>query len=229
MNKDDTSANNSTERVSFRLLQDLPTSDDAFGAHERLADAVADLVSTEDGGKAIALEGGWGSGKSSVIEMLKERLNRRNPGEGSIRVHVFDAWSHDGDPLRRVFLEELTEFCSFEFDEETKRQWEKRKKTEITGRTRETEQTTTPVLRSRWPILALVGAALYPVALIALGAYLRWTTIGWWHVGCIVLLSLIAVAPAVGLSLIFLQCKNDSPKQLKKAGQWIFAMGQKGL
>src|SRR5690606_22069420 len=109
----------------------------------------------------------WGSGKSCVVSMLKRRLEETHIGR--IGVYVFDAWSHEGDPLRRVFLEELTEFCKPSFDDNTKDFWDKRLKREISGSLREIEQDSKPVLRTNKQILALIGATLYPVALVGLG------------------------------------------------------------
>ncbi len=152
-----------------RLIPDLPTTDDAFGAHQLLARSLADLISCEEGGKAIALEGGWGSGKSSVVAMLKTQLEQDGKNDSAIHVRVFDAWSHEGDPLRRVFLEDLTQFCSEQFDDDTKERWEKRKKSEITGIAKETRQTTTPILKSAWPLLVLTIVALFTVAVAAIG------------------------------------------------------------
>lgn len=85
------------------LLDDLPSDTDSFGSHEPVAAAIGEMVEREEGGKAIALEGSWGSAKSTIISVLSERL------EG--QVFVFDAWAHEGDPLGRVFLERLIEFC----------------------------------------------------------------------------------------------------------------------
>ncbi len=93
----------STDPPKIQILDDSPAREDAFGGtHKRIADAIQDLVDNEDGGKAIGLEGTWGSGKSTIVEMLKDALPNR--------VFVFDAWAHRGDPLRRVFLERLIDF-----------------------------------------------------------------------------------------------------------------------
>ena len=89
-----------------RLLADEPALEDTFGGpHERLATAIADLIGNEDGGKAIGLEGGWGAGKSTVVRLVTQKLEEHDP-EGT-HVVVFDAWAHQGDPLRRTFLEKV--------------------------------------------------------------------------------------------------------------------------
>lgn len=87
------------------LLDHRPTDEDAFGVHGPIADALVDTILKEDGGRAIALDGGWGSGKTSVIRMMRKRLFDRC-GEDAI-VFSFDAWSHSGDHLRHVFLKQL--------------------------------------------------------------------------------------------------------------------------
>jgi len=91
------------KECSTRLISDLPAEQDAFGPHEKVAKAIADLILNEDGGKTIALRGGWGSGKSSVVNFLKRHLAEHK----DTTVWVFDAWAHQGDPLRRTFLERL--------------------------------------------------------------------------------------------------------------------------
>jgi len=195
----------SKDASPVRLLTDLPTEQDEFGPHQTLAVAIADLIETEDGGKAIALEGGWGSGKSSVVRMLRNRLKIN--GEDAIRVHVFDAWSHEGDPLRRAFLEELTSFCLDRFDVEAQERWNEEKEKRITGRTRISDQVTTPILKSKWPILFLAGGALYPVALVALSGLLRLDTSNYWILGAIIFLAIVALGPAAFLLWVFRICK----------------------
>jgi len=86
-----------------RLLDDAPASEDAFGAHQRVADAITQLVAADQGGKAVALNGGYGSGKSTIVQLAKGALEKK----ATTKVVVFDSWSHQGDPLRRSFLEEL--------------------------------------------------------------------------------------------------------------------------
>jgi hypothetical protein len=91
------------EPCPTKLVSDLPSEIDSFGAHSRVASSIADMFSSEDGGKTIGLEGGWGSGKSTVVRLLSNQLLASN----TIAVQLFDAWAHQGDPLRRTFLESL--------------------------------------------------------------------------------------------------------------------------
>ena len=93
------------ERCPTRLLPDTPADTDSFGSHERVARSIAEVVQTESGGKAIGLEGGWGSGKSTIVKLISWKLSQKK--ESSHKIAVFDMWSHQGDPLRRTFLENL--------------------------------------------------------------------------------------------------------------------------
>lgn len=96
-------------KYKTRLLSDDPVWDDAFasdgdiGPHERVAQAIAELIRDDPEGKAIALNGGWGSGKSSVVKMVDKELGN------TVHVFEFDAWAHKGDNLRRAFLDQLIE------------------------------------------------------------------------------------------------------------------------
>ena len=92
------------QKCITKLITDAPPNKDWFegGSHINLALSIKDVIENEEGGKTIGLEGGWGSGKSTVIRFLVENLNNQDNF-----VYVFDAWAHEGDPLRRTFLEKL--------------------------------------------------------------------------------------------------------------------------
>ncbi len=87
----------------FKFLSDDTVADDDFGSHSRVAGIIAQKMKAGKFGMSIGLEGTWGSGKSSVIKMLEDKLS----DSPDIRVFTFDAWDHEGDSLRRSFLEEL--------------------------------------------------------------------------------------------------------------------------
>jgi len=78
-----------------RLIEDIPSDEDQFassggvGPHERIAKAIADIVLSpeESGGKMIGLEGGWGSGKSTVVNLLKKQVQ----SDHGITVFAYDA------------------------------------------------------------------------------------------------------------------------------------------
>lgn len=101
----------------FYFLPDGPVTKDEFGSHRAVADSIASKIETADSGITIGLEGTWGSGKSSVILMLQERWK----GRDDIQVFAFDAWAHQGDPLKRAFLEEL--ISNLQDDSNKKESW----------------------------------------------------------------------------------------------------------
>lgn len=92
-----------TPNETYGLLEDSPTNVDAFHSHKKIAEAIGTIIEKNDGGITIGLEGEWGSGKSSIIKILKEKLEK----DQTAYFFSFDAWVHQGDPLRRAFLESL--------------------------------------------------------------------------------------------------------------------------
>ncbi|MFA5423406.1 MAG: P-loop NTPase fold protein [Phycisphaerae bacterium] len=94
-------------KYKFTLLREEAVEVDSFEdrTHDKIAETLFNLIKTEKGGVTVGLEGTWGSGKSAVISILRKKLKR----EKNIYLFAFDAWAHEGDPLRRIFLESLIE------------------------------------------------------------------------------------------------------------------------
>src|SRR5690349_233823 len=145
---------NKPTKCRTNLLHDLPADTDAFGSHQRVAEALAHIVTSEIGGKAIALTGTWGSGKSTVIRLLKMALKQQ--GNSSETVFVFDAWSHEQDPLRRAFLERLIDFLS-DVEWVDSADWESTKAS-LARRVKTTETSETPQLT--WGGVSFAAALL---------------------------------------------------------------------
>lgn len=100
----------STKVCRTVVLDDHPTDQDAFGSHKRIAHAILNTILHEEGGKAIALEGSWGSGKSTVIKILQKLIKANKTLSKNIGIFVFDAWAHQGDLLRSSFLDRFYNF-----------------------------------------------------------------------------------------------------------------------
>jgi KAP family P-loop domain len=164
----------SAEKPAVFLLDDMPAQEDAFGPHKRIATAIHHLITTETGGKAIALIGTWGGGKSTVINLLKTSAKEKHEGQSDLEIFVFDAWSHEGDPLRRTFLEKIITF----FEERkwiSKDKWDKRL-AQLSRRYKETTTTSTPQLTK---LGSVCGLLLFVVA-IGLAMLGGGSDIFWW-------------------------------------------------
>lgn len=142
-------------RRRTRVLDDRPTDEDGFaspestGAHRRVADAIIELINgDEPGGMTIGLEGRWGAGKSSILKMVA-----RGVESPQRTVILFDAWAHEGDPLRRTFLETLIRALSAaHFIDGTR--WES-KAAELAGRLVQQTATTSRKVKRLGRIFAL--------------------------------------------------------------------------
>jgi hypothetical protein len=152
---------------------------------------MAQLIVSEDGGKVIGLEGEWGSGKSTVVRLLTDELPKLATGRET-RILVFDAWAHQGDPLRRTFLE--TVIGELETAQWLGAELAKRASDELTGRTSRVKTTSTSTLS---PEGKLAAAA---TVLIALGAALFANHFTHLHRPFIALGAVLLVAP---LLLVF--------------------------
>ncbi|MBU8932802.1 MAG: KAP family NTPase [candidate division Zixibacteria bacterium] len=146
------------------ILSDRVADEDELGSHQSIADSIADLISSDQDGRSIALTGSWGSGKSSVVEMLKQKLG------GDTRLFLYNAWAHERDPLHRSFLERLGDFLS-ETNWISCRNWIKKRA--MLAKKRETTRTT----HNRKPTVAGVffglSVFLSPIGLVLLNQ-LKW-------------------------------------------------------
>ena len=93
---------------TFKPLTENVSSEDHLKdqVHKKTSEAIFDFIKTDRSsseGLTIGLEGAWGSGKSHVINLVRERFS----GFNDTLFFSFDAWAHEGDPLRKAFLNEL--------------------------------------------------------------------------------------------------------------------------
>jgi len=99
-----------------KLLFDNPAKSDKIEGRpfEKVADTLTKIITDErykeGGALTIALEGTWGSGKSTVVTILKDKLKTCGKGEIKFPLFIYDVWAHEGDSLRRSFLEKLIDF-----------------------------------------------------------------------------------------------------------------------
>jgi predicted KAP-like P-loop ATPase len=88
-----------------RFISDKPDGKDLFAGQSQntLAENICQFINENEdcNKKVIGIEGEWGSGKSNVITILKEKL------KAGYYFFVFDAWGHQEDLTRRSILEGL--------------------------------------------------------------------------------------------------------------------------
>jgi hypothetical protein len=140
---------NNDKNLTVKYLEDIPISSDLFEPLEKVANALYESIEKQTGGKAIAIFGTWGSGKSSIIELLKKRFNKNNKC-----LFIFDGWAHEGNPLRRVFLVKLIDELLQKKWISDKEVWEDNKE-QIQGKSSRIKKTISPILTWRGIIMAI--------------------------------------------------------------------------
>ena len=74
-------------------------SSDAFN-HEAFANTIYKIIKENDPPLSIGLFGGWGVGKTSIVNLLKSKINLKD----NIDYVYFNAWQYSEDSFRRQFL-----------------------------------------------------------------------------------------------------------------------------
>jgi energy-coupling factor transporter ATP-binding protein EcfA2 len=150
-------AENQSDKGIIKILEDEPVSSSDFNSHRDIAKAIYNIVINEKVGHRIGLLGSWGSGKSTVIKLLSDKLEEHNAEEkgGNVQIFTFDAWLHESDPIRRSFIEELMEFYHNKklINKESKEN--KNIIDKITRRKEDQTVTTTPRIKPEGLIIAL--------------------------------------------------------------------------
>ncbi|MHB1645885.1 MAG: P-loop NTPase fold protein [bacterium] len=85
------------------LLKDSPVNIDELGCHDEIANTISKIIegnNNTDIDRVVGLFGEWGSGKSTIINILKNK--------DKFKVFTFSSWLHKDDFLNRAFL---LEFC----------------------------------------------------------------------------------------------------------------------
>jgi len=93
-----------TNDIHFLSDQHIETneiSQTKFG-HEGIAETIKNIIISCPTRFTIGLFGKWGTGKTTIINRLKNKLQNEK-----IAVVEFDVWKHEGDALRRTFLKEI--------------------------------------------------------------------------------------------------------------------------
>lgn len=151
------------------FIVDAPASRDELSSHDRIAGSIIKVVLRNPTIKMIGVLGGWGSGKSTIVQLLTEALHKEI--KPKIACFTFDAWQHQNDPPRRAFLEALAGFLESreEFPEllDDDRSW-RSKLDDLNRQKEELETTVTPTLTKpgRWFLASLFA---WPVGMKLIG------------------------------------------------------------
>lgn len=92
-----------SEKPDFRFLPDeaiREIKNDRL-KHPSIAEALKDIVVNCPLPFTVGLFGKWGTGKSTIANFLKSKLNEK---KGEIAVVDFDVWKYEGGSLRKQFL-----------------------------------------------------------------------------------------------------------------------------
>lgn len=94
----------SESSVQVELLPEKPAQRDLFKgkAHDRIAAALVEILCNGSGGRAIGLEGTWGSGKSTVIEIASDLLRIGSRSSGNWRVRISSVFLRSTRGLTRM-------------------------------------------------------------------------------------------------------------------------------
>lgn len=128
----------------LKLLSKKPIGEDLFEgkSQENIANIISENVKcNNDNHKMIGIEGKWGSGKSNVIELLRNRLDK-----SKYKFFVYDVWGHQEDLQRKSILQELINFLTSEDRILKKKDYWTNKVKELTGTKIETKKISSPKL-----------------------------------------------------------------------------------
>jgi hypothetical protein len=222
---------NENREYQFKLLTETSASEDLFEdkTHQKIADTLYNVIHNGySGGITIGLEGGWGSGKSTVVSILRNKLK---PGTLSDAIYFyFDAWEHEGDPLRRIFLEALIDQVinadnknildktDIELLEEKKKKISKRQKTSHI----KTKRSATELGK-----LLTIAALLVPLGVAMVSGTVSKTVLQWGGTANLqfVLGTLLALAPLVVIVVNFFRLLFNPKKKVCDLKNWIFLQG----
>lgn len=137
-----------SKKIVRKVVVDIPTNRDLFRGkgHDRTALSLAQAIkSFDDDDRAIGLDGPWGSGKSSVVEIAARHLDsEKRKQKVSHHFFTFDIWKSQGTGFRRSFLEHFVTWAREEFPQ--KNSHLKKIEEDIRGKRREVSTNNQPIL-----------------------------------------------------------------------------------
>ena len=212
----------SDDAHTIKFISDEAAEQDFFGSHKPVADAIASVIEAEPRLKVVGLLGPWGSGKSTVLRILKNNLAADDNKRQDIRFFIYDAWAHQSDPPRRSFLETLIGFLVNE-NLTTKEEWQD-DLDRLNRRIEEHDTQSTPTLTFSGKIIGIM-LLLFPIGLVLISQG--------WQGKCVELLGyelsvnllgvMFLVAPIVAGVFVYLswrQCFNPFNAAFWSSTNW---------
>lgn len=142
-------------------ISKAPCGEDLFAGqtHKKTAEQITQKILSSETSLMIGIDGGWGSGKSNLIQMIEKRVQEQ---EAKAIFFTYDAWGHQNDMPRRAMLEELTRRITHSpdalTDKKKKKYWKKRLKA-LMSHKRESSTKTIPKISTGVLIFALITVA----------------------------------------------------------------------
>lgn len=181
--------NKSTESTQYKFLSNKPLGKDLFEnqSQEKTASILADNIDNNSDLKIIGIDGEWGSGKSNLVGLLKNKLDK------SHKFLIYDVWGHQEDNQRRAILVRLTEFIKDKSIVNNISTWEKKLR-KLLAKSKVTETKSLPKLNFGF-ILFLLITIMYGPIVISLGEDIKGLNSLKWP---------IYLSPFIVLALIYL-------------------------
>jgi len=87
--------------MDFNFLTEAPSKEDRFNSksHQLVADSIVNVFENKPDVHIVGLEGNLGSGKSTVIELIKDK-----PECKSYKFFVFDVEQHHCSSTKKAFI-----------------------------------------------------------------------------------------------------------------------------
>lgn len=146
------------------ILIDRPSLEDGFNGqgHQRTAVALSKAIAKFSGAdRAIGLDGPWGSGKSTVVEIARKILaDRRTPNNRDYRFFTFDIWQSQGSSFRRSLLEHFLDWTIKEFPKHRAELQEVERN--VKGKVRQVHSTNQSIL-DWWGVIVIAALPFLPL------------------------------------------------------------------